>query len=344
MSSIAEQTETSKEVEPIEGAADREPEAIPQEGTLSNGVKVVRTEDGNDKTIALPLRMSQILSWMRQQTGDWPRRVGKSLFVHDRRHGIAFLDSPPALFGYLQSICKVSWHGGGAFVKQAELFAEVQRTSTAYVNVESLPHEPMYPDHYYACEEIEPGNGAHLMWLLDRFSPATMIDRDLIQAAMMTPMWGGPPGCRPAFLVTSDDGRGVGKTTVAEMAGELYDGILQFSPNEDIGKIKTRLLTPDALTRRVALLDNVKSHRFSWGDWEALITASTINGHRLYGGDATRPNTLTWFITLNGASLSTDMAQRSVIIKVKRPERSATWKEETEAYIWGRHGNRPRFR
>ena len=45
------------------------------------------------------------------------------------------------------------------------------------------------------------------------------------------------------------------------------------------------------------------------------------------------PNTLTWFITLNGASLSTDMAQRSIIIKVRKPKRSATWKEETEAYI-----------
>lgn len=313
---------------------DETTEPAPENGTLANGYKVVREVDGKEKTFIQPLRMGQILAWMREQTKDWPRRVGNSLFIHDDQHGIAFLESPAALFGWLQTrVGKVSWHGGPAFVKHGELFAECQRTSTAYASVENLPHEPMLSEHYYACEDVEPGNGCHLGWLLDRFHPETLADRDLIQAAFATPLWGGAPGCRPAFVITSDDGRGAGKTTVAEMIGELYGGILQFSANEDIGKIKTRLLTPSALTRRVALLDNVKSHRFSWADLEAMITASSINGHRMFAGDATRPNTLTWFITLNGASLSTDMAQRSVIIKVKRPNRSATWKEQTESYI-----------
>ena len=55
----------------------------------------------------------------------------------------------------------------------------------------------------------------------------------------------------------------------------------------------------------------------------------------MYVGEATRPNTLTWYITLNGASLSTDMAQRSVIIKVKKPKRSATWEEDTTRFVDG---------
>ena len=56
-------------------------------------------------------------------------------------------------------------------------------------------------------------------------------------------------------------------------------------------------------------------------------------GHRLYVGEATRPNTLTWFITLNGASLSTDMAQRAVIIKLDKPKRSGVWSDETRQFI-----------
>ncbi len=309
-------------------------DAVPEDGTLANGFKQIREIDGKSKTFILPLRMGQILAWMREQTDDWPRRIGNVPFIHDEVHGIAFFESPAALFGWLQTrVGRVSWHGGPAFVKQGELFAECQRTSTAYVTVENLPHEPAFPEFYYACEDIEPGNGCHLNWLLDRFNPETPADRDLIQAAFATPLWGGPPSCRPAFVITSDDGRGSGKTKVAEMIGELYGGVLQFSANEDIGTIKTRLLTPGALTRRVALLDNVKSHRFSWADLEAMITASSINGHRMYFGDGTRPNTLTWLITLNGASLSTDMAQRSIIIKIKKTNGSATWEEETRAYI-----------
>ena len=46
-----------------------------------------------------------------------------------------------------------------------------------------------------------------------------------------------------------------------------------------------------------------------------------------------RPNTITWCITLNGASLSTDMAQRSVIIKLRKATKSAAWEEDTKRFI-----------
>jgi hypothetical protein len=109
--------------------------------------------------------------------------------------------------------------------------------------------------------------------------------------------------------------------------------VLSFSQREDINKIKTRLLTPNAMTKRVALLDNVKSLKFSWGELEAMVTADTIGGHKMYHGEGTRPNVLTWFVTLNGASLSTDMAQRSVIVKLDKPKWSGSWLDETRAYI-----------
>ena len=169
--------------------------------------------------------------------------------------------------------------------------------------------------------------------MLDRFCPATEIDGDLILAALVTQFWGGPPGTRPAFVFTADAGRGKGKSKLAEMLARVAGGTIDFSANEDIGQIKTRLLSPDGLTKRVPTLDNVKSLRFSWAELEALITAPTISGKRFYVGEGRRPNTLCWFITLNGASLSTDMAQRSVIIKVGEPHRSKTWEEETSRLI-----------
>jgi len=169
--------------------------------------------------------------------------------------------------------------------------------------------------------------------LLDRFRPETTVDRDLIQASMMTAFWGGLPGCRPVFVITSDDGRGVGKSAVAQVVGHICDGFLDVSAGEDIQTLKSRLLSPDARTKRVALLDNVKTLRFSWAEWEAMITSPTISGRQLYVGEGQRPNLLTWFVTLNGVSLATDIAQRSIIIKVSRGKNDGPWWEQTRQYI-----------
>jgi hypothetical protein len=83
---------------------------------------------------------------------------------------------------------------------------------------------------------------------------------------------------------------------------------------------------------RIALLDNVKTTRFSWAELEALITREVISGKRMYVGDASRPNLITWLITLNGASLSTDMAQRVVEIRLADPEYRETWESEVTAF------------
>jgi hypothetical protein len=302
-----------------------------EQGYIANFEEIDGEEE--DKEIRVPLSMDDIIENVNATTKKWPRRVDTALFVDDAEHGIGWFTETPQLFGWLKRQATVKWAAGSGFVTQAELFAELRRTSTRYVNVENLPHEPIVAGHYYTCRQYEPGDGSRLRELIARFNPETPLDADLIQAAFMTPGWGGPPGCRPCFVITSDAGRGVGKSTLASMIGLLWGGVLQFSHNEDANKIKTRLLSADALTHRVALLDNVKSLKFSWAELEGMITAPEVGGYRLYVGEATRPNTLTWFITLNGASLSTDMAQRAVIVKILRPKRTGTWEEDTRHFI-----------
>ena len=51
-----------------------------------------------------------------------------------------------------------------------------------------------------------------------------------------------------------------------------------------------------------------------------MITTDIISGKRLYMGEGRRPNTITHVITLNGASLSKDLAQRCIPIKLARPK------------------------
>jgi hypothetical protein len=57
------------------------------------------------------------------------------------------------------------------------------------------------------------------------------------------------------------------------------------------------------------------------------------SAYQLYEGEGRTPNTFTVCVTLNGATLSKDMAARCVVITLKRPDYDPKWREETIAYI-----------
>ena len=115
--------------------------------------------------------MNDIIGDINQHTGDWPRRVDNVLFVDDPEHGLDWFDrrTTAGLFGWLRRRCKIDWIRGGKFVSQAELFAELERTSWKYDAIELLTHEPPIKNIYYRGDAPKPGNGTHLGWLLDRF-------------------------------------------------------------------------------------------------------------------------------------------------------------------------------
>ena len=285
--------------------------------------------------VQFPVSITEITETIARLTDGWPRRVGSALFVRGENHGVIWLDDADAFGAWLGRATgnPPEFKGSCGYHTKREVFANCQMTVQQYVAVEELPHEPLISNHYYACEIPAAGNGDRLRELIDRFNPETDIDRDLILAMFVTPFWGGRGGCRPGFCLTADEGRGVGKTELARSVAELCGGVIEISANEDIGTIKTRLLSPDAITKRVILLDNVKTHKLSSAEIESLITASVISGRRLYVGEGQRCNTMTFAMTMNGAGLSTDLAQRTVTIKLQRPEYSGTWSEDTRKLI-----------
>ena len=101
---------------------------------------VGETTNTKGKISIFPLTMREIIARTGTQTENWPRRVNRALFVHDAKHGIAWLEKPSALFGWLASrVGKVSWREGASFVATRRLFfAELQRTSHKYRSVETL--------------------------------------------------------------------------------------------------------------------------------------------------------------------------------------------------------------
>jgi len=313
-------------------------EARPVQATAGFGncrTAQVPGPDGKPRPVRQALTVTQIADWLYRLTDGWPRRTGKLLFAPDG-YEVLRLETPEALLAWVggRLAQPIRWSGGEDTVSARTFFTYLQQTAENYEAVEPLPHHPPLPGHYYLHPAPAGGDGTALAGLLDRLQPATPADRALVHAAFLTVLWGGKPGTRPAFLIESDGegdggGRGAGKSTLAKLISRLVGGHIDFRPEEDFGNVMRRLLSPAAL----ALLVNVKRPRFSWDDLEGLITNDTISGHRMYQGEGQRPNTLTWFITLNNASLSKDLAQRCVIVRVRRPRYDGDWQGEVERYI-----------
>lgn len=308
----------------------------------------IQTADNKEaKIIKKGLSIQRIKDNLDKLTGNWPRSVGDLLFAPGADCTPIWLLDPNALFAWIGDHLPegrengLRWTDGTDKVPRTQFYAYLQQKAKRYDAVEAYPHYPELPATFYLHPELEGGDGTALRWLLHRFEPATPIDNDLILAFFLTLFWGGKPGQRPAWLVTADDegdplkGRGSGKSTLANVGGYLVNGLIQASAKEEMSKLKTRLLTPGARLWRIVLIDNIKTLKFSWAELEALITGPIISGHQMYAGEGQRPNTLIWCLTVNGASLSRDMAQRTIVIKVKRPTYSAEWEEETRSFIEG---------
>ena len=290
------------------------------------------------RTVLKPRRSAEILSDCVRRTGGWPRAVGGVLFVEEFDGTPRFLNTAVKLFAWFDELGPVDWVRGSKFVTQERFFEFARARAEAFEAIETGPHWPLMPGAYYMHPPLPAATGKALASLLACFEPATDLDAQLLKAAVMTPAWGGQPGSRPAFPITgaedtSQQGRGIGKSVLVNLVANLYGGYLDVKPISDIKDVKTRLLSAEGRSRRIARLDNVKTLKLSWADLEGLITADVISGRQLYQGEGRRPNTLTWFITINGASFSKDMAQRAVLIELARPDYQSHWEQRVLAYL-----------
>jgi hypothetical protein len=295
-------------------------------------------EDGKIQVRKAPLRIAELDARLEAIAGGWPKRVVDNLFWQTEDFEPLYLGSSTRTFAWLDRRARVNWTKGGSFIPQERFYEHMRMTAERYEAIEVMPHAPKIAGIYYMHRPLPKSDGRALGKFVESFHPVSEADRELIKAAILTLFWGGQPGSRPAILITGPDddaeqGRGVGKSKLVDIiADELAGGSVDVAPTDAIADVKTRLLSEDARQMRVVRLDNLKTHRFSWADLEGLITASEVSGRQLYRGEGRRPNTLCWWISLNGASLSKDMAQRVVPIKVGRPKYRATWEQETRDF------------
>lgn len=316
-----------------------------------------RTEYDGDKAKTIGLSVNQITSQLVDATDGWPKRVGDILFSPNHSgDGINFIKDQASLFAWMSGELSGRFHRSdnpidwrkptGTILEKSTFFAHLVATAESFRSVELHPHWPPLPETYYFCPDagsIPKSSGDSLFGLMKMLRPASSEDYDLLMSLLMTVVWGGLPGKRPAFLIESsadrEGGRGAGKSTIAQIVAKLVGGSIGMSQNEQPRDLFTRLLTPTSLTKRVVIIDNIKSTHFSSCDIERLITDEEINGRQLFIGDGCRPNYLTWIFTCNQPSLSKDLAQRCVTIRVTRPIYDPEWTESIDTYLnqnrWG---------
>jgi hypothetical protein len=285
-----------------------------------------------------PLGIDDICKSLKRLTGGWPKCIS-GMLCYVVGSEVRVLEDAAALFAWIGGHAPVEWRRGARAGTKEEFFKRLNQRrrwkwSTPY------PHFPELPGVLYLTEAPEAKHTGKLDKLVDRFRPKTDKDRELIKAFILTLFWGGPPGKRPQFVIASEEygdpeaGRGTGKTTLVQYLAELVGGCIDVDPSGDRGRILSNLLSPSSWGQRIALIDNLKTSRFSDDFLERLVTRTEITGHRLYRGFATRPNLLTWVVTVNGAFFSTDEARRSVVICLARPSKKPSdWDGETLEFL-----------
>ncbi len=313
---------------------------------------LVKDEKGEETR--RPRQINDLINELHKRFLGFPRKVGnEQLFDHDRDSGrIEWIYKPATLFAWIarKSGRKVHWGRIEGCVSKDELYEAAISDAKRYEAISHVLNWPKRNDVYYAHKPMPrpTSDKKYFNELVNMFEPANEVYRRFLQAFLAAPLYYRIGIARPSWVIDSQDGAGTGKTTLAEIAANLYSpgGIgspiktdqeeLQRKPQELI----KRIVSHDGRQARILLVDNVEGN-FSSSTFADLVTAQSISGRAPYGrGEETRPNNLTYVITSNSANLDNDISCRSFFIHLKKPvmtnnvlEDHDTWKQQIIDYI-----------
>lgn len=201
--------------------------------------------------------------------------------------------------------------------------------------VTKYPSWPLKSDHLVLAPGIEPQANGSLDRLVDFFCPETETDRKLIKALFVTPAWSEGQGKRPLFLImgprAADSNVSIGKSKLAEKLQKLYQAGADFPQEVKPERWLTTIM--EMQTAQIVRFDNVRVAEWASTILERIVTSEMISGHKHGVGHREYPNHITFVATINDPHLNADLASRSVVIRVKKPETYGAWERNVDTWI-----------
>jgi hypothetical protein len=272
------------------------------------------------KKFKVPIGGKALRSQIFEATGGWPRLVSGQLFYLQDEEVVYLDDSNAFLMWLEEEVDYLHIFEGSGFLTKTEIFTSIKMWNPeSYDTIHKYPYEPLY-DKTYLLNEIEPTVGTEkLDGLLDFFYPDSEVDRLVMKAAFCTPMFNSKD--RPVFTVDSSSGRGAGKTSLVEVIGSLYGGLIEIPVNkvkvELKDEAKRAFFYEGGRSKRVVLVDNVQGF-FGNSGFASIVTCKEISARRPYAKSTeSRKNDVTWFITSNDANYDKDYISRTVFLFLK---------------------------
>lgn len=295
---------------------------------VSDGKKMVRAER----------KMPELLESFGRLKLDLVNHLGDLCLIQGDKYRV--LEDSSSFFAKVHMYARVQWDS--RFIAKTEFFKAVMDQAPRVENIELTPHFPKVEGCRYLVD-IEPKNTGKLEELLDLMNPSGQFDRVMLKAAILTMSWGGPPGRRPGFAILSDvedaiEGIGSGKTTVCQLITRphLLGGLKFYDVpdgREVLNRLVTHIVTRSESRSRVILLDNFHG-TLRGKDFEKLLTAPEYSGHAMFRGHGSMPNRFIWLANGNDMTLSDDMSERFMPIKIRRADYDTKFHKAIQSFDW----------
>ena len=295
----------------------------------------------------LPRQINELVNDLHTRLLGAPFRVGEQLFDRDRNTGeINYIFDQAGLFSWIarKTGCTVDWARIDGCVTKGEFYEALRSEAKEYSAISFVPDYPARDDVFYCHPDMpNPSDGHRAFYgFLDFFNPDGDINRSLLAAFVMAPIFYRPMVNRPMWIIDSPNGQGSGKSKVPEMVALLYGKDETHGEPIDVSmseiaynytEVIKRVISTKGRNARIFRIDNVegvlKSAKLSM-----LVTTGSITGRASYGRDEeSRPNNLTYVATVNGATVDTDIASRSYYLMVKKPRMIPSWEDDVISYI-----------
>ena len=269
------------------------------------------------------------------------------MFDQDKDTGrVDYIYDTADLFSWIarKTNCTVDWTRLDGCVTKQEFFAALRAEAITYSAISHVPDYPMRDDVFYASGELpKPSEGHKAFWnFVDFFSPVDDVNRSLVAAFIMSPIFYIPRVDKPMWIIDSPDGQGSGKSTIPVMTARLYGNegvggriidVSLYDLERNYTEVVKRIISTEGRNAKIFRLDNVYGNLLA----QTSGTAGNIDQHLRQSQLWTRRRIAAEQLDLRSNCQFGDRGHRhrvqGVLYHGEKPKITINWRENILAYI-----------